>query len=149
LGGGGNSGLPTAESRSTAQTRSHDCAPDPHVQVNKVLLFYLCMPLKIPNASSTGPEREKKERINFNFSFFLKIGYHKKRERARNDADRRGPPIRGGQACAGDWASWAEMAFSFSWNFLIAFLFIFSRVFQFKFKPIFKLNQYKHVHQFK
>jgi hypothetical protein len=41
------------------------------------------------------------------------------------------------------WASWAEMAFSFSLEFLMAFLFYFPLGFQFKFKPSFKfkLNQ--------
>jgi hypothetical protein len=41
------------------------------------------------------------------------------------------------------WPTWAEMSFSFSRDFLNAFLFIFSRVFKSN------SNQIKHVHQFK
>jgi hypothetical protein len=43
-------------------------------------------------------------------------------------ADRQGPPVRkGAGARAGmGWAGWAELGFSFSSEFLIPFLFIFS-----------------------
>jgi hypothetical protein len=46
-------------------------------------------------------------------------------------ADRRGPPVRHrGRAGAGlNGLAWAEMAFSFFLEFLLPFLFIFSRVF--------------------
>jgi hypothetical protein len=60
------------------------------------------------------------------------------RGRAGVDADRRGPPVRHrGRAGAGAGAreraglsgpTWAELGFPFSREFLIAFLFIFSRV---------------------
>jgi hypothetical protein len=53
------------------------------------------------------------------------------REGALVGADRRGPPVRHASA-RGVWLSgptWAELGFLFSREFLIAFLFIFSRVF--------------------
>jgi hypothetical protein len=41
------------------------------------LLFYRCLPPKIPNPHSTGPARENKEKKSkLQFLFFLKIGYH-------------------------------------------------------------------------
>jgi Sec-independent protein secretion pathway component TatC len=45
--------------------------------------------------------------------------------------------------------TWAELVFLFSREFLIAFLFIFPRVFQFKFKSVSNSNKIKHVQQFK
>jgi hypothetical protein len=48
-----------------------------------------------------------------------------------------------------NWADWAEKAFSFSRDFLIAFLFIFSRVFNSNSKQVSYSNQIKHVQQFK
>jgi hypothetical protein len=65
--------------------------------------------------------------------------------------DRRGPPIRGrADARARDldgprWAGWAELAFSFFLEFLMVFLFIFSRVS----KSNENSNYFKHVHQTK
>jgi hypothetical protein len=47
------------------------------------------------------------------------------------------------------WADWAEKAFSFSREFLIAFLFIFSRVFYSNSNQVSNSNQIKHVQQFK
>jgi hypothetical protein len=58
-----------------------------------------------------------------------------KRERARDDTDKRGLPVREGRSRGRSrgldglsWAGWVELAFSFFLEFLIAFLFIFSRV---------------------
>jgi hypothetical protein len=75
------------------------------------------------------------------------------RERGRGHAqacaDRRGPPVRHtGRAGASAWAglsgpTYAEMAFSISREFLIVFLFIFSRVFNSN------SNQIKYMQQFK
>jgi hypothetical protein len=68
------------------------------------------------------------------------------RGRAQACADRRGSPVRHrGRAGAGARAglsgpTWAKMAFSISREFLIVFLFIFSRVFQFKSKSSFKFK---------
>jgi hypothetical protein len=61
-------------------------------------------------------------------------GRESTRERTRAVTGRWGPPVGNAGACARglagpSWASWAEMAFSFSREFLIAFIFIFSRVF--------------------
>jgi hypothetical protein len=70
-------------------------------------------------------------------------------ERARFGADRRGPPVRHRRhagAGAGTGLSgpvWAEISFPFSRDFLIAFLFIFSRVFNSN------SNQIKYMQQFK
>jgi hypothetical protein len=47
------------------------------------------------------------------------------------------------------WASWAEMAFSFSRDFLNDFLFIFCRDFNSNSNQVSNSNQFKHVHQFK
>jgi hypothetical protein len=53
----------------------------------------------------------------------------REREQAWNGADRRGPPVKEGRAGVREagpaWASWAELAFSFFLEFIIAFLFIF------------------------
>jgi hypothetical protein len=66
---------------------------------------------------------------------------------ARTAADWWGPPVRRYGRTRGptglDWADWAESGFSFFSEFLVAFLFIFSRVFNSN------SNQIKHVHQFK
>jgi hypothetical protein len=48
-------------------------------------------------------------------------------------ADRRGPPVRR-RGLAGARPNWADFPFSFSLDFLIAFLFLFYRVFNSKFK---------------
>jgi hypothetical protein len=45
--------------------------------------------------------------------------------------------------------TWAEKGFSFSREFLIAFLFIFSRVFNSNSSQVSNSNQIKHVQQFK
>jgi hypothetical protein len=45
--------------------------------------------------------------------------------------------------------TWAKIAFLFSIEFLIAFLFIFSRVFNSNSTPVSNSNQIKHVQQFK
>jgi hypothetical protein len=47
------------------------------------------------------------------------------------------------------WAEWAEKAFSFSREFLIVFLFIFSRVLNSNSNQVSNSNQIKHVQQFK
>jgi hypothetical protein len=49
------------------------------------------------------------------------------------------------------WAEpiWAEMVFLFSREFLLPFLFIFSRVFNSNSNQVLNSNQIKHVHQFK
>jgi hypothetical protein len=55
----------------------------------------------------------------------------------KTDTDRRGPPVRGGRRARGTGPGglvWAEMAFSFFLDFLIPFLFLFSRVLNSKFK---------------
>jgi hypothetical protein len=74
----------------------------------------------------------------------------------RVGADRRDPPVKD-QGCASAgarWAgpngsTWAEFAFLFSKEFLIAFLFIFSRVFNSNSTEVSNSNQTKHVQQFK
>jgi hypothetical protein len=55
---------------------------------------------------------------------------------AQAGADRRGPPVShrghtdaGARGTGPAWAKWAEMAFSISREFIMPFLFIFSRVF--------------------
>jgi hypothetical protein len=50
---------------------------------------------------------------------------------------------RGAREAGPTWASWVELVFSFFWEFLIAFIFIFSRVFKSN------SNHFKHVHQTK
>jgi hypothetical protein len=76
------------------------------------------------------------------------------REGARVCADRQGPPVRhrgrsgaGARGAGPAWAKWTEMAFSVSREFLIAFLFIFSRVFNSN--QVSDSNQIKYVQQFK
>jgi hypothetical protein len=78
------------------------------------------------------------------------------REGAWVGADRRDPPVRHrGHASAGareavlNGPTWAELAFLFSREFLIAFLFIFSRVFNSNSNHVSNSNQIKHVQQFK
>jgi hypothetical protein len=70
--------------------------------------------------------------------------------RAGVGADRRGPPVRHrGRAGTGAGLSgptWAELGFPFSREFLIAFLFIFSRVFNSNSNQVSNSN---HVQQFK
>jgi hypothetical protein len=69
-------------------------------------------------------------------------------ERARVGADRRDLPVRRrgrasvhARAGAGlNGPTWAEIAFSIFLEFLLPFLFIFSRVFQFKFNSSFKFK---------
>jgi hypothetical protein len=74
----------------------------------------------------------------------------------RVGADRRDPPIRhrghagaGARGAGPNGPTWAESAFLFSREFLIAFLFIFSRVFNSNSNQVSKSNQIKHVQQFK
>jgi hypothetical protein len=83
------------------------------------------------------------------------------RERGREGvlvgADRRGPPVRHrGRADAGarsraglSGLTWAEIGFPFSRDFLIAFLFIFSRVFNSNSNQVSNSNQIKYMQQFK
>jgi hypothetical protein len=74
-----------------------------------------------------------------------------KRERERESVHGRGRSLAGGVHLSDNagarawpgWADWAELSFPFFSEFLIAFLFIFSRVFNSN------SNQFKHVHQFK
>jgi hypothetical protein len=77
-----------------------------------------------------------------------------KSEQAREGTDRWGPPVREGW-CAGAGAharaglTWAEMTFSFSRDFLNAFIFIFSRVLNSNSNQYSNSNQFKHVQQLK
>jgi hypothetical protein len=75
------------------------------------------------------------------------------REGALVGADRRGPPVRHrGHAGAGARAGLGlvgRLGFSISREFLIAFLFIFSRVFNSNSNQVSNSNQIKHVQQFK
>jgi hypothetical protein len=77
-------------------------------------------------------------------------------ERARVSADRRGPPVRhrGARARARVRAglsglTWVELGFPFSRDFLIAFLFIFSRVFNSNSNHVSNSTQIKCMQQFK
>jgi hypothetical protein len=55
-----------------------------------------------------------------------------------------------GRGLAGlSWAEWAEIGFSFSLEFLMPFLFIFSMDFKSNSNQISNSNQFKHVHQTK
>jgi hypothetical protein len=81
---------------------------------------------------------------------------HGQREREgalARQTDRRGPPVSAGgrgRAQAGPtWANWARMAFSISREFLFAFLFIFSRVFNSNSNQVSNSNQIKFMQQFK
>jgi hypothetical protein len=77
------------------------------------------------------------------------------RECARVGADRKDPPVRlRGRAGVGERAglngpAWALMAFSIFLEFLLPFLFIFSRVFNSNSIQVSNSNQIKHVQQFK
>jgi hypothetical protein len=61
----------------------------------------------------------------------------------------RGRERGGGGATGLNGPTWAELAFLFSREFLIAFLFIFSRVFNSNSSQVSNSNQIKHVQQFK
>jgi hypothetical protein len=84
-------------------------------------------------------------------------GRERGRGRAQACADRRGPPVRHrGRASAGAHAraglsgpTWAEMAFSIFLEFLLSFLFIFSRVFNPNSIQVSTSNQINHVQQIK
>jgi hypothetical protein len=75
---------------------------------------------------------------------------------AQGCADRRDPPVKQ-RGCAGagartGWAKWAALgriSFSFFLEFLIAFLFIFSRVFNSNLNQVSNSNQIKYVQHFK
>jgi hypothetical protein len=72
--------------------------------------------------------------------------------RARVGADRRDPPIRHRGRTRGGWAKWVALgriSFSFFLEFLIAFLFIFSRVFNSNSNQVSNSNQIKYVQLFK
>jgi hypothetical protein len=72
--------------------------------------------------------------------------------RARVGADRRGPPVRHRGRARGAGLSglvWAELTFSFFLEFLLPFLFIFSRVFNSNSNQVSNSNQIKNVQQFK
>jgi hypothetical protein len=74
------------------------------------------------------------------------------REGTRVGADRWDPPVRhrGHTRGAGlNGPTWDELAFLFSREFLIAFLFIFSKVFNSNSNQVSNSNQIKHVQQFK
>jgi hypothetical protein len=76
------------------------------------------------------------------------------REDTRVGADRRGPPVRhqgrkGARGAGLNGPTWAELAFLFSREFLIAFLFIFSRFFNSNSNQVLNSNQIKPVQQFK
>jgi hypothetical protein len=73
-------------------------------------------------------------------------------KRARGGADRRETPVmlRGGARGLGlNGPAWAEMAFSIFLEFLLPFLFIFSRVFNSNSIHVSNSNQLKYVQQFK
>jgi hypothetical protein len=73
--------------------------------------------------------------------------------RTRAVTGRWGPPIRlrgRARSLAGpSWAGWAELSFPFFFEFIIAFLFIFSRVYNSNSNQVSNSSQIKHVHQFK
>jgi hypothetical protein len=78
------------------------------------------------------------------------------RKSVRDGADKRDPPVRhrghAGMSARGarpNGPTWAELAFLFSREFLIAFLFIFSRVYNSNSNQVSNSNQIKHVQQFK
>jgi hypothetical protein len=75
----------------------------------------------------------------------------RERERGREGAvvgaDRRGPPVRHRRRARARLSglTWAEIGFPFSWDFLIAFLFIFSRVFNSNSNQVSNSNQIKYM----
>jgi hypothetical protein len=79
------------------------------------------------------------------------------RERGRESArvrtqavtGRCGPPVKRRKRVRPGWASSAELRFPFFSEFLIAFHFVFSRVFNSNSNQVSNSNQIKHVHQFK
>jgi hypothetical protein len=76
------------------------------------------------------------------------------REGARVCADRRGPPVRHRDTRARVRAGltglpWAELAFPIFLEFLLPFLFIFSRVFNSNSNQVSNSNQIKYVQHFK
>jgi hypothetical protein len=72
LGGGGESGLPTTGSRSTAQNHSYARALDPRAHIkHKFYCFTYVYLLKFQSPIARDPqEKTKKKRVNFNFSSF-------------------------------------------------------------------------------
>jgi hypothetical protein len=70
-------------------------------------------------------------------------------KRARGGADRRDPPVRQRGRAGARRPAWAEMAFSIFLEFLLPFLFIFSRVFNSNSIQVSNSNQLKYVQQFK
>jgi hypothetical protein len=71
-------------------------------------------------------------------------------EHAQVCADRRGSSVRHkGRAGARAGPVWAKIGFPFSRDFLIAFLFIFSRVFNSNSNQVSNSNQIKYMQQFK
>jgi hypothetical protein len=76
------------------------------------------------------------------------------REDARVCADRRGPPVKQGRAGARSRAGlnglpWAELTFPIFLEFLLPFIFIFSRVFNSNANQVSNSNQIKCVQHFK
>jgi hypothetical protein len=110
-----------------------------------------------------GTERETSARARETTSTGLAHGAARERERGRAGvgADRRSPPVRHrGRAGADARArarvgarlngtTWAELGFPFSREFLIAFLFIFSRFFNSNSNQVSNSNQINLVQQFK
>jgi hypothetical protein len=71
---------------------------------------------------------------------------------ARGCTDRWDPPVRQRARAGADWAKWAALGrigFSFFLEFLIDFLFIFSRVFNSNSNQVSNSNQIKYVQHFK
>jgi hypothetical protein len=83
------------------------------------------------------------------------LAHGREREGAQVCADRRGTPVRhrgraGARAGVGlNGPVWAEFGFPFSREFLISFLFIFSRAFNSNSNQVSNSNQIKYVQQFK
>jgi hypothetical protein len=103
----------------------------------------------------TTGQREKRARVREDGAD--KLGPRgSERERGREGAlvgaDRRGPPFRhrgctrAGAGLSGP--TWAEIGFPFSMDFLIVFLFIFSRVFNSNSNQVSNSNQIKYMQQF-
>jgi hypothetical protein len=83
-----------------------------------------------------GSEREGGERARWSWRRQAGPAYQAPRSRGRARAGLSGP-------------TWAELGFPFSREFLIAFLFIFSRVFNSNSNQVSNSNQINHVQQFK